>query len=48
MKDEETSYGLELLGANGLMPEHRLADQVNEANGLAAILITCVKHAKNS
>src|SRR2546423_11479045 len=45
---EETSYWLELLSESGIMPEHRLADLVKEANELAAILVTCVKRAKNS
>ena len=45
---EETSYWLELLGESGIMPEHRLADLVKEANELTAILVTCVKRAKKS
>ena len=43
---EETSYWLELLGESGtLKPEH-LADLQKEAGELAAILVTCIKNAK--
>ncbi len=30
------------------MPEHRLAELLQESNELAAILVTCVKRAKGS
>jgi four helix bundle protein len=45
---EETSYWLELLSESGIVPEHRLTELVKEADELAAILVTCVKRAKNS
>src|SRR5947207_8976151 len=45
---EETSYWLELFIESGIMPEDRLADLIEEANQLTAILVTCVKRAKNS
>src|ERR1700719_1880896 len=37
---EETSYWLELLVESGILPESRLADLHEEANQLAAILVT--------
>ena len=45
---EETTYWLELLCESGTVPEKRLAALVNEADQLAAILVTCVKRAKRS
>ena len=45
---EETTYWLELLTESGIMPETRLADLIEEADQLTAILVTCVKRAKNS
>src|SRR5437879_2980207 len=43
---EETSYWLELLVEGAIVPETRLAGLLQEANELAAILVTCVKRAK--
>jgi four helix bundle protein len=43
---EETAYWLELLAESGIMPPERLADLRRETDELTAILITCVKHAK--
>jgi four helix bundle protein len=43
---EETSYWLELLGESGTLNPERLADLQEEANELAAILVTCIKNAK--
>jgi four helix bundle protein len=45
---DETAYWLELLIESGIMPEHRLSDLLREANELTAILVTCVKHAKEA
>jgi four helix bundle protein len=45
---EESSYWLELLGESGMMPEARLAELLEEAQQLTAILVTCVKRAKES
>ena len=44
---DETAYWLELLVEVGLIPESRLADHLQETNELIAILVTCVKNAKN-
>ena len=44
---EESSYWLELLLDAKIMSEHQLASLMNEANELTAILITCVKNAKD-
>ena len=43
---DETSYWIELLGESGIMLESRLAELADEANQLTAILIACVKNAK--
>jgi four helix bundle protein len=43
---EETAYWLELLGESGTLNPDRLAALRNETDELAAILVTCVKHAK--
>jgi four helix bundle protein len=43
---DETSYWLELLVESGIMPETQLAALIEEANQLTAILVTCVKRAK--
>ena len=43
---DESSYWMELLSESGIVPEARLADLMEEANQLTAILITCVKNAK--
>ncbi|MFI5456853.1 MAG: four helix bundle protein [Isosphaerales bacterium] len=43
---EETAYWLELVGESGVMKPERLSDLQQEANELTAILITCVKNAK--
>jgi four helix bundle protein len=45
---EETAYWLELLIESGIIPESRLAELAEETNQLTAILVTCVKHAKES
>jgi four helix bundle protein len=45
---EETAYWLELLIESGIIPESRLAELTEETNQLTAILVTCVKHAKES
>jgi four helix bundle protein len=45
---EETAYWLELLIESGIIPEGRLAELAEETNQLTAILVTCVKHAKES
>ena len=45
---EETAYWLELLVESGIVPESRLAELLEEANQLTAILVTCVKRAKES
>ncbi len=44
---EESSYWLELLIEAEIMPAHRLKGLLAEADELTAILVTCVKHAKN-
>jgi four helix bundle protein len=43
---DETSYWLELLVESGIMPETQLGALIEEANQLTAILVTCVKRAK--
>ena len=43
---EETIYWLELLAESGIVPKKRLAQLHDEADQLAAILVTCVKTAK--
>lgn len=43
---EETCYWMELLVEAGIVPESKLADLMDEANQLAAILTTCAKNAK--
>jgi four helix bundle protein len=45
---DETAYWLELLIEGGIMPESRLVELVDEANQLTAILVTCVKGAKEA
>jgi four helix bundle protein len=45
---EETSYWLELLTESETVPAERLADLLDEANQLTAILVTCVKKTKGS
>jgi len=44
---EETAYWLELLADSGLVDADRLSDLQNETNELTAILITCIKNAKD-
>jgi four helix bundle protein len=44
---EESGYWMELLIESGILPENRLAELLEEANQLTAILVACVKHAKN-
>ena len=44
---EETGYWIELLGDAEIVPKNRLADLSTEINELTAILVTCVKNAKN-
>jgi four helix bundle protein len=43
---DETAYWLELIVESGTLPQDRLADLLDEANQLTAILVTCVKNAK--
>ena len=43
---EETSYWLELLVESGIVTELKLNDLMSEASELTAILVTCVKNAK--
>src|SRR5271167_4495782 len=43
---EETTYWLELVGESAVMNPERLCELQQEANDLTAILITCVKTAK--
>jgi len=43
---EESCYWMELLVDADIIPESKLADLMNEANQLTAILITCAKKAK--
>src|SRR4051794_17842187 len=45
---DETAYWLELLVESGIVPESRLSELLQEANELTAILVTCVKRAKES
>ena len=45
---EETAYWLELLSESGILPASRLAELIDEADQLTAILVTYVKRAKNS
>jgi four helix bundle protein len=45
---EETGYWLELLVESGIMPENRMTELLQEGNELIAILVTCVKRAKES
>ena len=45
---EETAYWLELLSESGILPASRLAELIDEADQLTAILVTCVKRAKNA
>ncbi len=44
---EETIYWLELLAESGIVAKARLVEIHREANELTAILVTCVKNAKN-
>ena len=39
---------LELFTESGIVPPERLADLIDEANQLIAVLVTCVKNAKQS
>jgi four helix bundle protein len=43
---EETAYWLELLSESGVVNPERLTDLQQEADELTAILVTCVKNAK--
>lgn len=43
---DETMYWLELLIESGIVPEARLGSLLDEANQLMAIIVTCVKNAK--
>lgn len=43
---EETSYWLELLLESGVMTDKQLTNLLQETNELTAILVTCVKRAK--
>ena len=43
---DETLYWLELLVEGEMISQRRLADLINEANELTAILVTCAKNAK--
>jgi four helix bundle protein len=45
---EETIYWPELLVESGIMAESKLSDLIEEGNQLTAILVTCVKRAKDS
>ncbi len=45
---DETLYWLELLVESEIVPENLLADLMDEANQLIAILVTCAKNAKQS
>jgi four helix bundle protein len=45
---EETAYWLELLSASLTVSEEGLVDLIREADELTAILVTCVKRAKES
>lgn len=46
-KLEETAYWLELLADSGIVNAERLSDLQHETNELTAILITCIKNAKD-
>src|SRR5438128_100240 len=39
---DESSYWIEMLSEGEIVPAHRLADLLDEANQLTAILVTCV------
>ena len=43
---EESAYWLELLGESELLKPERLTDLRKESEELTAILVTCVKNAK--
>jgi four helix bundle protein len=43
---DETGYWMELLVEAGIVPQERLNDLQDETNQLLAILVTCVKNAK--
>jgi four helix bundle protein len=43
---EESAYWLELLSESGIVPAARLAELRKEADELTAILIACVKKAR--
>src|SRR5438270_13241684 len=45
---DETTYWLELLTEGGIVPLKRLEGLLDEANQLTAILVCCVKHAKQN
>src|SRR6266567_3057742 len=45
---DETAYWLDLLVEGDIIPENRLADLLQETNELTAILVTCVKRAKEA
>jgi four helix bundle protein len=44
---EESLYWMELLVEAQILPEQKLAELMNEADELTAILITCAKNARN-
>ena len=44
---EESAYWMELLVEAAIVPPHRLAPLLAEADQLTAILVTCVKNAKS-
>jgi len=43
---EESIYWMELLVESGIIKHEKLNELMNEANELTAILVTCVKNAK--
>ena len=45
---DETAYWLELLAEGGIVASERLADLRDEAHQLTAILVACVRNAKNT
>ncbi len=45
---DETAYWLELLAEAGIVAPERLADLRDEAHQLTAILVACVRNAKNT
>jgi four helix bundle protein len=45
---EESMYWMELLVEAAILPENCLAELMNEADELTAILVTCVKNAKET